>query len=502
MFLGQMQRGLVECVKRNPNCDPLPPPLACEAALSPLRNQNIPQASTKLKHAGGIPARSQVIHIRDPIHGTIAVSYREIRAVDHPVFQRLRNIKQLGFADLSFPGATHTRYSHSLGAMHIATRLFDRIFPGGELPDRVRHRFRQAVRLAMLFHDIGHAPLSHTSEMLMPPVGELGLGVYAGNDVARQASHEDYTLKLVLDSPLAQTLEEVFGQDGILPQDIAELIVGVTWQQRSTRFRHGGIDYAPVLRQIVSSECDADRMDYLQRDSFFSGVNYGKFDADWLIDNVTPVQKDGAVFLGIRSRAMFSFEDFLLSRYHMFATVYLHYTPVIFEKMLACYFEEARTEFDLPSDVDRYAKLDDMDLWQTLRRSENRWAKRIVQRRPYALLSERNENASLDTDAPNYDDMCERLSDQGVEFIRTRSRSVLSKYFGQEAKNPIFVVTGDHRAVPLEEYSQLYLRYESPALLERVYVAPEEKGKARRVLSSILEEQRQAAIPTVPTGEA
>lgn len=454
------------------------------------------------KTAPGVVPRSQVIHIRDPIHGTIALSHREIRAVDHPIFQRLRNIKQLGFADLSFPGATHTRYSHSLGAMHIATRLFDRLFPAGDLPERVRQRFRQAVRLAMLFHDVGHAPLSHTSEMLMPPVGELGLGAFAGLDVGRRASHEDYTLKMVLDSALAETVEQSFGAEGILPQDVAELIVGNGWQQRSTRFRHGGIDYAPVLRQIVSSECDADRMDYLQRDSFYSGVNYGKFDADWLIDNVTPVEREGAMYLGIRSRAMFSFEDFLLSRYHMFATVYLHYTPVIFEKMLACYFDEARDEFDLPSDIERYAALDDMDLWQTLRRSKNRWAQRIVQRRPYALLTEHSEHASADASSPDFERLCALLEEAGISFIRTRSRSVLSKYFGQTEKNPIFVVTGDHRAVPLEQYSQLYLRYESPALLERIYVDPDVRSEARRMLAAQLDEQERAASPTVPTADA
>ena len=163
------------------------------------------------------------VHIRDPIHGTIAVSLSEIKLIDHPAFQRLRGIKQLGFADLAFPGATHTRYSHSLGAMHLATRLFDRLFPGrsaggggggsrgaewdapgADLPDRVRHRFRQATRLAMLFHDLGHAPLSHTTEMLMPAVGELGLGVFGGTNVSRRATHEDYTLKIVLDSTLGE----------------------------------------------------------------------------------------------------------------------------------------------------------------------------------------------------------------------------------------------------------------------------------------------------------
>ena len=448
------------------------------------------------------------IHIRCPIHGTLLVSQREIKLIDHPAFQRLRNIKQLGFADLSFPGATHSRYSHSLGAMHIATRVFDRLFPPlpdagiPDLPERVRFRFRQAVRLAMLFHDLGHAPLSHTTEMLMPAVGELGLGVFAGNDVTRRASHEDYTLKIVLDSSLGQLIEKLFGDDGIHATDIAELIVGNTWQTASTRFRHGGIDYAPVLRQIVSSECDADRMDYLQRDSFYSGVNYGKFDADWLIDNVTPVEDNGAVYMGIRSRAIFSFEDFLLSRYHMFATVYLHYTPVIFEKMLARYFDDVR-EFHLPADIEAYVAVDDMDLWATLRKSKNPWARRVVERKPFVLLDERNEgHQQVASSSVRHSDLTERLKEADVDFIYTRSRSVLSKYFDLPNKKPIFVVSSTGAPTPIEDYTPLYARYQKPALLERVFVDPLKRVEARALLADLVEREAQRIQPTTPPGAA
>lgn len=441
--------------------------------------------------------RDEHIHIRCPIHGTLPVTQREIKLIDHPAFQRLRTIKQLGFADLSFPGATHTRYAHSMGAMHLATRLFDRLFPvrgdGAlpELPERVRARFRQTVRLAMLFHDLGHAPLSHTTELLMPAVGELGLGVFAGDDVQRRASHEDYTLKIVLDSSLGQLIEAQFGDsDGIAAKDVAELIVGATWQGASSRFRHGGVDYAPALRQIVSSECDADRMDYLQRDSFYSGVNYGKFDADWLIDNVVAVEREGQVFLGIRSRAIFSFEDFLLSRYHMFATVYLHYTPVIFEKMLARYFEEARQEFHLPADIERYTQLDDMDLILALRKSKNAWARRIVERRPFVLLDEHNEGHQEARVSVSHDELVRRLKDARIEHIATRSRSVLSKYFDDKKKAPIYVVTGSHDPVPLEEYTPLYARYAKPALLLRVFVDPNKRVEARAILQQLIDDNR------------
>jgi len=244
-------------------------------------------------------------------------------------------------------------------------------------------------------------------------------------------------------------------------------------------------------------------MDYLQRDSFFSGVNYGKFDADWLIDNVTPVQEGSAVYLGINARAVFSFEDFLLSRYHMFATVYLHYTPVIFERMLARYFEEAGSEFTLPSDVERYALLDDMDLWVALRKSDNRWAKRIIARKPYVLLAERSEHAHLARAGIDYDRVENELKGLGIDCVRTRSKTTLSKYFNQgEGKNSIFVVTKTERPVPLESYTALYARYETPALLDRLYVDPARRKDASRALENAIEEQERATQPTVPFAEA
>jgi uncharacterized protein len=299
----------------------------------------------------------------------------------------------------------------------------------------------------------------------------------------------------VLDSSLGELIRAQFAEEGITQEDVAELIAGSLWQGVSSRFRHGGVDFSPVLRQIVSSECDADRMDYLQRDSFYSGVNYGKFDADWLIDNVTPVVEGHAVHLGIRARAIFSFEDFLLSRYHMFATVYLHYTPVIFEKMLARYFDSASErvrEFDLPADIEKYTQLDDMDLWATLRKSKNPWARRIVERRPFVLLDEKNEAHQQIGTTIAHDVLVERLQAARIETISTRSRSVLSKY----------VVTTNGAPVPLDQYTPLYMRYQKPALLERVFVAPEQRTEARAVLESVMKEQERRETPNAPSADA
>jgi HD superfamily phosphohydrolase len=438
-----------------------------------------------------------MINIRDPIHGTIALSPREIRVVDSPFFQRLRNVKQLGFADLAFPGATHTRYSHSLGAMHVATRLFDVLFPpsaGGEpvhhrtwqppaLSSAERERFRQAVRLAVLFHDVGHAPLSHTTELIMPSVTALKIP-RADSHLLRQATHEDYTLKILMDSPLSQTLEQHFAGDGLSPRQVADLVhpdalhADKPWMAQ-------GLDFGPLLHQLVSSELDADRMDYLQQDSFYSGVNYGKFDADWLIQNVVPVVVDGQVFLGVAARAIFSFEDFLLSRYHMFLTVYYHHTPVCFGEMLARYFDTAPGEYTLPADVEQYIQHDDVSLMMNLRQSSNIWADRIRNRRALKLLKE--DSRGGDGARSN---AAARLQAEGIHAFEHTSKGVLSKYFlpaprgtARKAGQPaIYVVEDQGSITPIEEFTPLYKRYQDTVKVWRLYVDPAQAERALAIL--------------------
>src|SRR3954468_19874082 len=106
--------------------------------------------------------------IRDVIHGSVPIEPSELPVIDSRYFQRLRQIKQLGFAEQSYPSATHNRYSHSLGAMHTATRACDELFSGAVLPPKATARFRAVTRLAALLHDLGHGPLSHTTEFAMP----------------------------------------------------------------------------------------------------------------------------------------------------------------------------------------------------------------------------------------------------------------------------------------------------------------------------------------------
>jgi HD superfamily phosphohydrolase len=418
--------------------------------------------------------------IRDSIHGSIIVNASEIQLMDQPALQRLRFIKQAGFIDLAFPGANHTRYAHSLGAMHMATRIFDSLFDDeGALDKSTRALFKQALRLAALCHDIGHGPLSHSSEALMPKVGKLNLPApFSPTDPDRLATHEDFTRKLLVDSPFSEELLRLFSPAGVTPKHIVDLIFR---DHPSSLFIHAGLDYRPILQQIVSSECDADRMDYLQRDSIYCGVNYGKFDADWLIENLVAVERERALYLGLKSRAIFSFEDFLMSRYHMFASVYFHHTPVIFDKMLELHGLQAKDGFTLPANIENYLMVDDIELWSHLRASKGEYAKRIVQRRPYYVLDEfKIDSGNFESPSP-HDEMDLRLKEHNIVSIRSCSKSLLSKYFERE-ENSIFVVTNSGDIVPLETYTPLYERYRAPAELHRLFVSPEQKDQALKVL--------------------
>ncbi|HWV38951.1 MAG TPA: phosphohydrolase, partial [Vulgatibacter sp.] len=222
-----------------------------------------------------------------------------------------------------------------------------------------------------------------------------------------------------------------------------------------------------------------DRMDYLLRDSFFTGVKYGNYDIDWLIGNLDVHVHDGIAELAVGSRAIFAFEDFLLSRYHMFLSVYYHRTPICFDRMLRLYYREAPGEYEIPSTPTAYLACDDVQLMSALRASSNRWAQRIARRQPFRLLLEVNPyDTGIDTV-----EVVERLEAGGVDHFATESLGMVSKYFGTgEVGSTIWVHVSDQRRfVPLEQYTPLFRRYEEQVRIDRVYVDPARIDEARRV---------------------
>jgi uncharacterized protein len=429
------------------------------------------------------------MEIRDPVLGPIPVLPEERDVIDHPLFQRLRRIKQLGFSQWSFPGAVHTRFLHSIGVMHLAglaivSILSDQAVDGERGSDRPGsesfERIRRLVRLAGLLHDVGHFPMSHSMEAVMPPRAQLALDGVAnapgasGAEPGARASHEDYTRLVLQQSSLGETLERAYLPWDIRADDVAG-VLDLSLPMDPTRFTWQGRDVRRLLHQIVSSELDVDRMDYLIRDSMFSGVSYGKFDRDWLLSNLCVHESSKGLHLALHSRAVFAFDHFLLARYHMFLTVYFHYRSVALEAMLGRYFDDAEARgrpIALPTSGDALLDFDDAWLTRLLAERPGAWGRRILDgRAPKLLLEASGDGAKL-----RRDHLLEHLAQQspdGLEAapIVVESRGVLSKYYRNPSPGGLFVKRpfDGQGAIRLEDATDLFRRYMEPVAIIRVY---------------------------------
>lgn len=422
--------------------------------------------------------------IKDPIHGSMPVSPAELAILDSAPVQRLRQIKQLGFAEYSFPGAVHNRYIHVLGVMHLAGIAFDVVFR--KFPFRneaTRARLRQCTRLAALLHDLGHGPLSHTTEEVMPQLSELKIDAYKnrakGREITedRRADHEDYTIKFLTDSVLTADLRKNFPD--IDPLHVACLI-DKNLLAPDDFFVDNGLNFRKILSQMVSSELDCDRMDYLERDSYFCGTNYGKFERSWLLGNLTYHQRSGELFLALDRRALYTFDDFLISRHHMYLMVYFHHKSVIYEEMLLRYLTSPDCTYKLSPNLDEYIRATDYSLYEHLASSPNEWAQRISQRRSYKVVFE--HHAVGPSERP--ENMKKTLEAEGIHVIMASSSTKLSKYhtLAPADKLPIYVVDQFDplgEIMPIEESSGIFRKYEETRSITRLYVAGEDYPKAR-----------------------
>jgi HD superfamily phosphohydrolase len=418
------------------------------------------------------------LEIRDPVHGSIHILDEEIPIIRHDFFQRLRGIKQLGFSEYVFPGATHTRFIHSIGVMNIGGKAFQTLFKKqiAESSNKADYkRLEETFKLACLLHDIGHAPLSHSTESVMPMLSELKLDprYLSEKDKTkdRQATHEDYTIKAITQSSFSESFERVEDIFGVLKTRVADLIVGHT--QDDQYFTVDGINIFPILHQLVSGELDCDRMDYLLRDSYFCGVSYGGYDLDWLLDNLEVCNVNGKGYLGITERAVVTFDDFLLSRYHMFLMVYFHYRSVCLEQLLMKYFKEAKGEYFIPADIEAYCEHDDHHLMKVLRKSQNKYAISIVKNQiPSKIFESFN-----DTQLKKLEMIQTFLEENNIDYIRGSSSGRLSKYYTEDdthAKFSMKVVrklTGTNEKIyaNINEATDLFSKFSKSHAVNRLH---------------------------------
>ena len=250
--------------------------------------------------------------IRDPIHGDIFLSPEVRTLIDTQTFQRLRYISQLATCHFAFPSATHTRFSHSIGAHHLAKNLVKRlneIYPGtmSELDQKL-------VGFGALLHDIGHPPFSHMLET--PEV------------FATYASHETWGKRLLLDqqSDLYPAMKALVGDEGI---------------NRLIDIMEGRVEL-PALHEMVSSQLDVDRLDYLVRDQHFTGVEVGGFDTKRLFRSIR-LRDDGR--LAISRDGLPIVEAYLITRWHMYYSVYFHRISVLTQIYITKALQRAKVLF-------------------------------------------------------------------------------------------------------------------------------------------------------------
>lgn len=382
----------------------------------------------------------------------------------------------MGFGEYAFPSASHSRYSHSIGAMAVATRMVNQILPRGP------KRFIAVTRLAALLHDLGHGPLSHATEFAMPQAKELG-SRWAKSD--RAASHEDYTLKMIVDSDLSALIKKRGQELGFGPEHVAALIDGNA-TVRDNFFHESvdgvSVDFRPLLHQVISSELDADRLDYLRRDSLYSGVSYGNIDADWLVSNLAYCVKDKRAHLALKHRALYAFDDFLLSRFNMFLMVYFHYKAVVYDEMLVRYFHSKEADYRLPPDIQGYLACQDGQLFEAISRSKNEWARRIVEKRPYKMLIEVHSGIpARESAAKEQRDLMHsiqgELARKGTPFLLVTTTGELSRYL-RKPTHPIFVAYDNRISpvahIPLQECTEVFQRYPETRSISRIYIPPEQ----------------------------
>ncbi len=439
---------------------------------------------------------SATYEIRDPIHKTIIIDEPERLVVDHPWIQRLRHIKQLGLVSLVYPGAVHDRFQHSLGVMHLGASMFEGLVHGqkksfSDFDAADLEYARRLMRFAGLLHDCGHAPFSHTSEAWLPAVEAIALPHAWYHPKLqpkdRQATHEDMTIAVIA----ALVDEQVLSAEQA--QDIAAVLNSAI--APSKRLQNLG-PLLGIMRALISGEIDADRCDYLLRDSHYTGVSYGVYDLSRLLACLCLVDGPDGLELGLDVHGVHPLESVLLARYHMFLQVYFHKTPPAFEYYLERAIAEGEIELSFAGGIQDLVTMRDDTVYSQLIdgwRKKLPWCTRIITREPAKLVL-RERMGAQHKENELADDLLAGLREAGCHVFTRRSKQVFSKLAGA---GPIDGHKGarllcERRVLgfpvvePITEHSELLTRFNAPIDIQHSYVLRDDEAQAQLVMKRLL----------------
>lgn len=370
--------------------------------------------------------------INDPVHGFIRIPHEILfDIIEHPYFQRLRRISQTGLLNLIFPGATHTRFHHAIGAMHLMFTALETLKQKGI---KISEEEEKGAMLAILMHDIGHGPFSHALESML----------------MHDWHHENLSLLLM------NRLNDEF--DG-------QLSVAIEMFQ--------GKYHRKFFNQLISSQLDVDRLDYLKRDSFFTGVSEGNVNTQRIISMMNVCQDE----LVIDAKGVYSIENFLMARMFMYWQVYYHKTSALAEFILVKILKRAKylvsKGIDLPAaenlkyflsrgkslatdeDVERFTQMDDNDIIQAMKLWQNSedfilsyWCKCVIERNlPKTIISSQPfEKKFIEEKIRNTNELFG--IDNAEELVHEIERSLLPY---NTKKQPIYLLQKNGGIIKLDE---------------------------------------------------
>lgn len=411
---------------------------------------------------------------RDPIHGFIEFNQLEWDIINSPAFQRLRRIRQLAWTDLVYPGAMHTRFEHSLGVCHVATKLYDAIIQNDldilkadyNFTEAGVSRQRQIIRLAALMHDLGHGPFSHAAEDVFP-----------FKDENERYVHEEYSGSVGVN---------ILG-DMISSHNFNKNNFGISIGEVTDIFSPASKASSSILwKEIISGQMDADRMDYLLRDSYHSGVTYGRYDLNRVINTICLCEDSevGGHLVGVQEDGIHAVEGLLIARYMMFTQVYFHKTRAIYdyhyEEALKSILKDVGGVFPTPSaeDITAYLGWDDWKVAAELKAGRGQdHGRRLMERDHFRLLYSTPEVPSLE-DLSIYEENKAKLNQDKI-VVKDAKKSWY-KFQKEEirikASNP-----SGNRFVPLATRSPI-VNGLSTVNQRRIYVPLEYRSEAQALL--------------------
>ena len=420
--------------------------------------------------------------IRDPIYGYIWLTDSELKIIDTPIFQRLRRIGQLALTKYVYPSAEHSRFVHSLGVVQAATNIVTEVVRfNPELRDESFEKNLRTMRFSALLHDIGHTPFSHAAEKFF--LGDI-------------FTHEDIGKFVIENHPIISSEIE---KNDISPKVVASLLKGKATSQLA------------IFKKFISDEFDADRADYLLRDSYCCGVKYGEYDYIRYAGAFRLIEvNEGARRFAIEKGSLHAVEAFLLARYHYNLQVPFHRTRVGFDLVLGKYFADLKERGCLPElgfdvgssalsgDVDRFGTIDDNTIFELVKNDfadGNKWAKILMrQDRLHPIFdSEKIDGKRHDND---FWDLIADLKGAGLteqeDYFTFRKEIKVHKILekSDEGGEDIYPVVdkaqGNKVVGTILDFSSLLeaTQKNAPAYIGRIYVTSDAKGKADEVLSA------------------